>query len=101
PGAAASLPPGCLPAPHELFRGAFARADRSGGRHLRTRRARAQGCRCGGMKLVLINPRNRTSLYGDYLWQPLAFGYVAAATPERWTVELIDEQCEPEVDYNA
>jgi hypothetical protein len=29
------------------------------------------------MKLVLINPRNPVSLYGDYLWQPLAFGYVA------------------------
>ena len=46
------------------------------------------------MKLVLINPRNRVSLYGDYLWQPLALGYVAAATPKHWEVELIDEQCE-------
>jgi radical SAM superfamily enzyme YgiQ (UPF0313 family) len=53
------------------------------------------------MKLVLINPRNRVSLYGDYLWQPLAFGYVAALTPPHWTVELIDEQCEPAVDYGT
>ena len=44
-------------------------------------------------KLVLINPRNRVSLYGDYLWQPLALAYVAAATPPHWEVELIDEQC--------
>ncbi len=51
------------------------------------------------MKLVLINPRNPVSLYGDYLWQPLAFGYVAAATPEHWTVELIDEQVEGARDY--
>jgi radical SAM superfamily enzyme YgiQ (UPF0313 family) len=53
------------------------------------------------MKLVLINPRNRVSLYGDYLWQPLALGYVAAATPKDWTVELIDEQCDQTVDYGA
>jgi radical SAM superfamily enzyme YgiQ (UPF0313 family) len=46
------------------------------------------------MKLVLINPRNRVSLYGDYLWEPLALAYVAAATPKSWEVELIDEQCE-------
>ena len=52
------------------------------------------------MKLVLINPRNRVSLYGDYLWQPLAFGYVAAATPKHWEVELIDEQCEGALDYS-
>jgi radical SAM superfamily enzyme YgiQ (UPF0313 family) len=51
------------------------------------------------MKLVLINPRNKVSLYGDYLWQPLALGYVAAATPAHWTVELIDEQCEGALDY--
>ena len=38
------------------------------------------------MKLVLINPRNPVSLYGDYLWQPLAFGYMAAATPPHWQV---------------
>ena len=42
------------------------------------------------MKLVLINPRNRVSLYGDYLWEPLALGYVAAATPPHWDVEFID-----------
>ena len=53
------------------------------------------------MKLVLINPRNRESLYGDYLWQPLALGYVAAATPPHWDVELIDEQCEGTLDYAA
>jgi radical SAM superfamily enzyme YgiQ (UPF0313 family) len=51
------------------------------------------------MKLVLINPRNRVSLYGDYLWQPLALAYVAAATPKHWEVELIDEQCEGALDY--
>jgi radical SAM superfamily enzyme YgiQ (UPF0313 family) len=51
------------------------------------------------VKLVLVNPRNRVSLYGDYLWQPLALGYVAAATPAHWHVELIDEQCEGERDY--
>lgn len=53
------------------------------------------------MKLVLINPRNRVSLYGDYLWQPLALGYVAAATPKHWEVELIDEQCEGPRDYSG
>ena len=42
------------------------------------------------MKLVLITPRNRVSLYGDYLWEPLALGYVAAATPAPWEVELIE-----------
>ena len=51
------------------------------------------------MKLVLINPRNPVSLYGDYLWQPLALAYIAAATPPGWDVELIDEQCEAQVDY--
>ncbi|MEQ1870176.1 MAG: radical SAM protein [Vicinamibacterales bacterium] len=52
-------------------------------------------------RLVLINPRNRVSLYGDYLWEPLAFGYVAAATPDHWDVELIDEQCEGARDYST
>ena len=52
------------------------------------------------MKLLLINPRNRVSLYGDYLWEPLALGYVAAATPPHWEVELIDEQCEGPRDYD-
>ena len=52
------------------------------------------------MKLVLVNPRNKVSLYGDYLWQPLALGYVAAATPGHWDVELIDEQCEGALDYS-
>jgi radical SAM superfamily enzyme YgiQ (UPF0313 family) len=51
------------------------------------------------MKLLLINPRNPVSLYGDYLWQPLALAYIAAATPSNWDVELIDEQCEDDVDY--
>ena len=46
------------------------------------------------MKLVLINPRNPVSLYGDYLWQPLALAYIAAVTPAHWSVELIDEQVE-------
>jgi radical SAM superfamily enzyme YgiQ (UPF0313 family) len=53
------------------------------------------------MKLLLINPRNRVSLYGDYLWQPLALAYVAAATPPHWDVELVDEQCEGALDYSA
>ena len=53
------------------------------------------------MTLVLINPRNPVSLYGDYLWQPLAFGYVAAATSAHWTFELIDEQVEGAPDYGA
>ena len=52
------------------------------------------------MKLILINPRNKVSLYGDYLWEPLALGYVAAATPAHWEVELIDEQCEGTRDYH-
>ena len=51
------------------------------------------------MKLLLVNPRNKVSLYGDYLWEPLAFAYVAAATPPHWEVELIDEQCEGIRDY--
>ena len=51
-------------------------------------------------KLVLINPRNRVSLYGDYLWEPLSLGYVAAATPPHWEVELIDEQHEGALDYS-
>lgn len=53
------------------------------------------------MRLVLINPRNPVSLYGEYLWQPLAFGYVAAVTPPHWTVELIDEQVEGARDYSG
>jgi radical SAM superfamily enzyme YgiQ (UPF0313 family) len=52
-------------------------------------------------RLLLVNPRNRVSLYGDYLWQPLALAYVAAATPKHWSVELIDEQCEGPLDYDA
>jgi radical SAM superfamily enzyme YgiQ (UPF0313 family) len=53
-------------------------------------------------KLLLINPRNKVSLYGDYLWEPLALAYVAAATPrDVWDVELIDEQCESNVDYDT
>jgi radical SAM superfamily enzyme YgiQ (UPF0313 family) len=51
------------------------------------------------VKLLLVNPRNRVSLYGDYLWQPLSLAYVAAATPPDWEVELVDEQCEGFVDY--
>jgi radical SAM superfamily enzyme YgiQ (UPF0313 family) len=52
------------------------------------------------MKLVLINPRNPVSLYGDYLWQPLAFAYIAAVTPPHWHIELIDEQVEGARDYS-
>jgi radical SAM superfamily enzyme YgiQ (UPF0313 family) len=51
------------------------------------------------MKLVLVNPRNPVSLYGDYLWQPLALAYVAAVTPPHWEIELIDEQVEGARDY--
>ena len=51
-------------------------------------------------KLLLINPRNRVSLYGDYLWEPLSLAYVAAVTPKHWDVELIDEQCEGLLDYS-
>lgn len=44
-------------------------------------------------KLLLVNPRNKVSLYGDYLWAPLSLAYVAAATPrDTWEVELCDEQ---------
>ena len=50
--------------------------------------------------LLLVNPRNKVSLYGDYLWQPLALAYVAAATPRHWKVEFIDEQCEGTIDYS-
>lgn len=53
------------------------------------------------MKLVLINPRNKVSLYGDYRWEPLSLGYVAAATPPDWQIELIDEQCEATPDYET
>jgi radical SAM superfamily enzyme YgiQ (UPF0313 family) len=53
------------------------------------------------MKLLLINPRNPVSLYGDYLWQPLALGYVAAVTPAHWDVELVDEQVEGARDYHS
>src|SRR5215212_1799656 len=52
------------------------------------------------MKLVLINPRNPVSLYGDYLWQPLAFAYIAAVTPPSWTIDIIDEQLEGARDYS-
>ena len=52
-------------------------------------------------KLLLINPRNRVSLYGEYLWEPLALAYVAAVTPKHWDVELIDEQCEGLLDYSG
>ena len=61
---------------------------------LRAGRPPVVGHRGRVMKLLLVNPRNRVSLYGDYLWQPLALGYVAAVTPPHWDVELIDEQCE-------
>jgi radical SAM superfamily enzyme YgiQ (UPF0313 family) len=53
------------------------------------------------MKLLLVNPRNRVSLYGEYLWQPLALACVAAATPPHWDVEFIDEQCEDIRDYSS
>ena len=52
-------------------------------------------------KLLLINPRNRVSLYGDYLWEPLSLAYVAAVTPKHWDVELVDEQCEGLQDYTG
>lgn len=53
-------------------------------------------------RLLLINPRNKVSLYGDYLWEPLSLAYIAAATPRHWEIEFIDEQCEPAgIDYAA
>ena len=42
-------------------------------------------------RLLLVNPRNAVTVYGDYLWQPLSLAYIAGATPEGWTVELRDE----------
>jgi radical SAM superfamily enzyme YgiQ (UPF0313 family) len=50
-------------------------------------------------KLLLVNPWNKVSLYGDYAWPPLALAYVAAAAGEDWEVELVDEQLEGQVDY--
>lgn len=53
-------------------------------------------------RLLLINPANRVSLYGDYAWPPLSLAYVsAAARHEGWEVELVDEQHEGEVSYHA
>ena len=98
------LPPACR-ADACLLRTSYSaahtrRTDRSRARRSSQQVGRALvDHRRGGMKLVLINPRNRVSLYGDYLWQPLALGYVAAATPAHWDVELIDEQCEGALDY--
>src|SRR5947207_12029103 len=90
-----------MPAAHQLLGSPHFRRHRPGARDCRARRTRAGGRRSGRMKkLVLINPRNRASLYGDYLWQPLALAYVAAATPKHWSVELIDEQCEGALDYS-
>jgi radical SAM superfamily enzyme YgiQ (UPF0313 family) len=50
-------------------------------------------------KLLLINPWNRVSLYGDYAWEPLSLGYVAACVGPDWEVELVDEQITGLVDY--
>src|SRR5581483_10932500 len=97
--ASARVPPRRLSVAHQLFGRAHLRGYRPSAGSVRasgTRAGRHRSCR---MKLVLINPRNRVSLYGDYLWQPLALGYVAAATPKHWEVELIDEQCEGTHDY--
>jgi radical SAM superfamily enzyme YgiQ (UPF0313 family) len=52
-------------------------------------------------KLLLINPCNRVSLYGDYHWEPLSLAYVAACTPPGWEVELVDEQIEGERSYDG
>ncbi len=51
-------------------------------------------------RLVLINPCNRVSLYDSYHWEPLSLAYVAACAPAHWSVELIDEQIEGELDYS-
>lgn len=50
-------------------------------------------------RLVLINPYNKVSLYGEFHWEPLALAYVAASVPDHWSVELIDEQVEGARDY--
>lgn len=42
-------------------------------------------------KLILVNPLNAVSLYGDYRWQPLSLAMIAGATPRDWTVSLHDE----------
>lgn len=52
-------------------------------------------------RLVLINPCNRVSLYDSYHWEPLSLAYVAACAPAHWSVELIDEQIEGELDYST
>jgi radical SAM superfamily enzyme YgiQ (UPF0313 family) len=52
-------------------------------------------------KLLLINPCNRVSLYGDYHWEPLSLAYVAACTPPGWEIELVDEQIEGERSYDG
>ena len=90
---------GRLPAENELLGRSYAGPAESGARDIRVGRPRAVDHRDRGVKLLLINPRNPVSLYGDYLWQPLALAYIAAATPSSWDVELIDEQCEDDVDY--
>lgn len=51
-------------------------------------------------KLLLVNPQNRAALYRDFLWQPLALAYVAAAAPGNWQVELCDEACEGPICYD-
>ncbi|MFN7970741.1 MAG: radical SAM protein [Acidobacteriota bacterium] len=53
------------------------------------------------MKLLLVNPKNRVSLYGDYLWEPLSLAYVAACRPVGWDVELWDEQCAGDLPVEA
>jgi radical SAM superfamily enzyme YgiQ (UPF0313 family) len=52
-------------------------------------------------RLLLVNPWNRVSLYGEYAWQPLSLGMLAAACPPGWDVQLIDEQLEGLCDFSA
>lgn len=52
-------------------------------------------------RLVLINPQNPVSLYGDYRWQPLSLAYIAGATPPGWEVRVVDEACDGPVDASA
>jgi radical SAM superfamily enzyme YgiQ (UPF0313 family) len=49
-------------------------------------------------RLVLINPVNPVSLYGEYRWQPLSLAVIAAATPPEWEVVIHDEAVDGPVD---
>ena len=42
-------------------------------------------------RLVLVNPKNDRTLYGEYGWQPLSLAYLAGVTPPGWDVRIVDE----------